>query len=348
ERIAFMLLDAEPVCVIATGETVERLPESRRLLLLDQPELVRALEQKPTANPADRERVRPLRPQNPAYVIYTSGSTGAPKGVIIPHSGLPSLAAVQVERFALRPESRVLQLASASFDAAVMELLMAFAAGAALALPRPGMIAGDILAETLIEQKISHALIPPTTLGSVSLSEMSDLETLIVGGEYCSADLASKWSEGRRMINAYGPTEVTICATMSVPLSGMEEPPIGSPIWNTRVYVLDEGLRAVPVGGIGELYIAGVGLARGYLKRAGLTGERFVADPYGEAGKRMYRTGDLARWRADGNLEFVGRADEQVKIRGYRIELGEIEAELMSHAGVEQAVVVAREDRDGE
>src|SRR5262249_23138418 len=155
---------------------------------------------------------------------------------------------------------------------------------------------GDILAETLIEQKISHALIPPTTLGSVSLSEMSDLETLIVGGEYCSADLASKWSEGRRMINAYGPTEVTICATMSVRLSGMEAPPIGSPISNTRVYVLDGSLRPAPIGVIGELYIAGAGLARGYLKRAGLTGERFVADPYGEAGKRMYRTGDLARW----------------------------------------------------
>jgi amino acid adenylation domain-containing protein len=347
-RLAFMLADARPAYVIGTEETACRLPRATPILLIDAPDLAQALAAAAATNPGDADRTVPLRVQHPAYVIYTSGSTGTPKGTLVTHAGIPALAACQLERFALTAASRVLQFASISFDAAVMELLMALAAGATLVLPRPGPLVGAELSSVLRDEAITHALISPTALASIEVDTFPEFCTLLVGGEACPSELVGRWSAGRRMINAYGPTEATVCATMSAPLQGSAPPPIGGPIDNMQVYVLDGGLGPVPVGVIGELYIAGAGLARGYLGRPGLTASRFVASPFGPPGARAYRTGDLARWRPDGVLDFLGRADAQVKIRGFRIEPGEIEAALLAEASVAQAVVVVREDRPGD
>ena len=183
----------------------------------------------------------------------------------------------------------------------------------------------------------------PTALNMMTTDSLSICPNLIVGGESPAPQVVEQWSKGRRMINAYGPTEATVCATISEPLSGANVPPIGWPIWNTRVYVLDAGLEPVPIGVKGELYIAAMGLTRSYLGRPGLTAERFIACPFGPPGSRMYRSGDLVRWRADGTLDFLGRADQQIKIRDFRIEPAEIETELAAINGIAQAVVIPRE-----
>jgi nonribosomal peptide synthetase DhbF len=314
ERIAFMLDDARPARLITTAALAGTLPGATPVLLLDDAATIAALGRYADTDPSDAERIVALSPEDPAYVIYTSGSTGKPKGVVVTHLGIPSLVASQIERFAIRPDSRVLQFSSASFDASIMDVLMALPTGAALVLPPPGPLVGNALAETLNRYAVSHALIPPAALASVPVGPFERFETLIVGGDACPADLVGRWSTGRRMVNAYGPTETTICATMSMPLAGTVVPPIGRPNRNVRVYVLDDGLEPVPIGVAGELYIAGPCLARGYLDRSALTAERFVADRFGPTGSRMYLTGDLVRWREGGTLEFLGRADQQVKI----------------------------------
>jgi amino acid adenylation domain-containing protein/non-ribosomal peptide synthase protein (TIGR01720 family) len=298
----------------------------------------------PAGNLTDADRTSPLRLPHPAYVIYTSGSTGRPKGVVVPHCGLASFSAAEVERFAVRPGDRVLQYSSPSFDASVLELCMSLPVGAAVVVPPPGPLLGERLAEVLGGRQVTHALIPPAALATVPAAELSDFRTVVVGGEACTAELVHRWAPGRRMINAYGPTESTVVSTWSEPLApGAGPPPIGRPILNTRTYVLDGALRPVPVGVAGELYVAGTGLARGYLNRPGLTAERFVPNPFGGPGSRLYRTGDVVRWTAGGELEFVGRADDQVKIRGFRVELGEVRAVLVRHTDIAEAVVVAQQ-----
>ena len=313
DRIAFMVADAEPLLVL------DNLPD-----LADRP-----------ATPPGIA----IHPEDPAYVIYTSGSTGRPKGVVVPHRGLPAFSAAEIEHFDVRPGDRVLQFSSPSFDASVLELCMALPAGAALVVPPPGPLLGDQLAEVITTFGVTHALIPPVALATVPDVELPTFRTLVVGGDACPPDLVAKWAPGRRMVNAYGPTESTVVTSWSEPLEPGGTPPIGRPIPGTTVHVLDEDLRP---GDEGELYVTGVGLARGYLGRPGLTAQRFVADPFGPPGARMYRTGDVVRTRADGQLEFVGRADHQVKIRGFRVEPGEIEAVLRQQPGVEHAVVIAR------
>ena len=215
---------------------------------------------------------------------------------------------------------------------------MALDAGACLVMPAPGPLVGEELATTMEAEHVNLALVPPSILATVPKGRCPELRTLVVGAEACSSELVRIWAPGRTMINAYGPTEATIAATMSSPMTADVEPNIGVPLDGVVARVLDGALRRVPVGCVGELYLGGAGVARGYLGRAGLTAERFVADPFA-GGSRLYRTGDLVRWDRDGRLEFVGRADSQVKLRGFRIELGEIEAALRDLPDVALAVV---------
>ncbi|MEW1749997.1 non-ribosomal peptide synthase/polyketide synthase [Streptomyces angustmyceticus] len=314
-------------------------------MVLDDPAGIWRTEGPDTA-PTDADRRVPLTDAHPAYVIYTSGSTGTPKAVVVAHTGLAPFAAAAAARYAVRAGDRVLQFASPSFDASVLELCVSLLAGATLVTGEEGPLVGDRLAQVLDERRITHALVPPAALATVppgTAGALPHLRTLIVGAEACPADLVERWAPGRRMINSYGPTEATVVSTWTGPLAPEAgAPPIGRPLGTSRAYVLDAALRPVPVGVTGELYVAGPGLARGYLARPGLTAGRFVADPFGAPGERMYRTGDLVRWGADGDLRYAGRADDQVKVRGFRIEPGEIESALRRSPHVRDAVVAVR------
>jgi amino acid adenylation domain-containing protein len=351
ERLRYMLEDSAPVLLLTQGDL---LSQFRRLGVEQQ--LVDLSEGLPPWCDQPDTNLRPsdigLTPGHPSYLIYTSGSTGKPKGVVIEHRGVCNLAKCQRDAFSVTPECRILQFASLSFDACVWELVMALCQGAALCLGPPRtVLTGENLRDVITTNRVTHATLPPVLLASLPESSVLDsVDTLIVAGDSLSNALASRWARGRKLINAYGPTEATVCTTMYFYRGkhGAANVSIGRPLPNTRVYILDDQGQPVPVAVIGELYIGGAGLAQGYFNRPELTAEKFVPDMFsGSPGARMYRTGDLCRWNVDGTIDFLGRKDFQVKVRGFRVELGEIEAALAEYPGVQEAAVAAMEDETG-
>ncbi|HWG90950.1 MAG TPA: amino acid adenylation domain-containing protein, partial [Candidatus Thermoplasmatota archaeon] len=344
-RLRFMLEDSGVPVIVTQTALRDGLPlANQRLLLVDA---VHGPSPRPTSQAREEEQAGP---DDLAYVIYTSGSTGKPKGVLVAHRGVVNLAESLREPFALGPGSRLLQFASFSFDGALCEIAAALLTGATLCVPPTNApLLGADLHRALAELDVTTAILPPAALRTLPHLPIPSLRCLVSVGEACPPDLLARWREGRRFLNGYGPTETTVCATFADCSSyeGDRSPPIGRPIANTRVYVLDQNGELVPTGVPGELCVAGVGLARGYHNRPELTAERFVPDPF-FPGERMYRTGDLVRWLPSGELEFLGRLDDQVKIRGFRIELGEVEAALLQQPGVKEAVAVAHDFGPGD
>ncbi|KER04351.1 photoditritide non-ribosomal peptide synthetase [Photorhabdus temperata] len=343
ERLAHILLDAAPAILLADNAGRTALGEKvlANLTVLDP----NSLPDQPDSNP----QVPALTARHLAYVIYTSGSTGRPKGVMVEHRGVVNLALAQITRFDVSVTSRVLQFASFSFDASVSEMMTALSGGASLVIPADTVRQDPVrLWHYLEEQKMTHVLLTPALLQEGSdLPALTIKPTLVLGGETPSAALLQVLCSRVNLFNDYGPTEITVCATTWHCPSDYTETggSIGRPTANTQVYLLDAYGQPVPLGVVGELYIGGVGVTRGYLNRPELTAERFLTDPFSDVpGARMYRTGDLARYLPDGNLVFVGRNDQQVKIRGFRIELGEIEARLIEHPVVSEARVLALGD----
>jgi amino acid adenylation domain-containing protein/non-ribosomal peptide synthase protein (TIGR01720 family) len=338
-RIAFMLADAAPIATITTTGLAGQLDELSVAVIEVGDPAVDAQPATPLPTPT---------PDDLAYIIYTSGTTGVPKGVAITHRNITQLLASP--DLGLPRPGVWAQCHSLAFDTSVWEIFGALLGGGRLVvIPESVARSPDDLHALLVSEHVSVLTQTPSAAEALSPTGLEAV-TLVVGGEPCPAQLVDRWAApGRVMINAYGPTETTVDATNSAPLTPSQGlVPIGSPVPNAAVFVLDAWLRAVPAGVVGELYVAGAGVGRGYWRRPALTGSRFVACPFGAPGTRMYRTGDLVRWRADGQLEYLGRADDQVKIRGYRIELGEIHTALAGVDGVEQAAVIAREHRPGD
>ncbi|MBY8883143.1 non-ribosomal peptide synthetase, partial [Actinacidiphila acidipaludis] len=358
DRVARMLADAAPALLVTTSRTGLGAPAGT--LLLDEPETAAELAGRAETDLTDGDgRLAPIAAQHPVYVIYTSGSTGVPKGVTVTQRGLANQVLWLLDATQVTESDVVLARTPVSFDAAGVELWLSLLSGATMAL------ASDEASRDP-EQLMTHvgrhgvtvAQFVPSLLAAMPLDERGrGIRVLLSGGEALpaalAADVAAAWDV--RVVNEYGPTETTVNAVTDALTDAVtpgaadtgQSAPIGRPVWNTRVYVLDERLRPAVPGAAGELYVAGEQLARGYLNRPSLTAERFLADPFGPAGSRMYRTGDLVKWRADGRLQYLGRTDDQVKIRGFRIELGEVEAALAALPEVAQAAAAVREDEPG-
>jgi amino acid adenylation domain-containing protein/FkbM family methyltransferase len=348
-RVEVIVRDAGVACVVTTPAAGRNLPAAVARIHLDDIPRHPARGRRGAGSQPRRRRVR-IDPRHPAYVLYTSGSTGQPKGVVVEHRSVGNLLAALDERVAYPDRARVAVNGSLTFDTSVKQLFQLLRGRTLEIVPDDVRSDGPRLLTFVRERRVDVLDCVPSQLRALLASGMlaepaAPPHTLLIGGEAIDAMTwqAFRRSASPRAINLYGPTECTVDATTCDVQDASREPSIGTPLLNTRVYLLDPFLEPVPIGVSGELYIAGAGVARGYLRQSARTAERYVADPFGPPGTRLYRTGDLAAWRTDGRLDFKGRVDEQVKLRGFRIEPGEVEAALRSHPSVRDAVVVAQE-----
>jgi len=345
ERISYMLEDTGAAQVLSTKAARERLrgTPAARVIAIDED--WENIKKEKDSNPEIN-----IAPEQLAYVIYTSGSTGQPKGVMIEHGSVVNLINTQTAVFGVDSNERILQFSNYCFDASVEQMFLALFNGSALIMFSEGLqLDTRLFDEFLSKQKVSHLHAIPTFLENIQLN-YRQLKRVIAGGDVCSKKLAEKWNEDINFYNEYGPTETTVTA-IEYNVQGNDNDtiiPIGKPLANVPLYILNAGGSFAPIGVAGEMYIGGVQVARGYLNREELTAERFIKDPFSsEAGARLYRTGDLGRWLPDGNVEYLGRIDNQVKIRGYRIELGEIENTMNQSELIRQGVVLTKEDSSG-
>ncbi|MGW4844377.1 amino acid adenylation domain-containing protein [Nocardia brasiliensis] len=343
-RIRFVLDDIRPQLIMRSAEWIGTECSAKQIVL----DRTSTDIEWPGHDLADDERRGAISLDQPAYVLYTSGSTGTPKGVMVTHRGIAGLVHTAEKQFRADESSNVLQLSSPGFDIGIIELCTSLLCGGTLVVaPAEQLRLGAPLIELCARQRVTHMMIAPTALSALPADSLPSVRMLAVGAEAVPQALAAQWSPGRIMLNGYGPTEATVCVTLSAPLDGTRPPPIGRPIIGVRCQILDDALRPVPPGEVGELYLDGPGLARGYVARPATTAARFVANPADPTGARMYRTGDLVRMQPDGDLAYVGRADDQIKLDGVRIELGEVEAALGTHPAIHACAVTVREDRPG-
>ncbi|HEU5381363.1 MAG TPA: non-ribosomal peptide synthetase, partial [Ktedonobacteraceae bacterium] len=344
-RLEFLLHDAKPALLLTERTLFKQFSvQSTPMLALDAEAEIWQEFSKENLNLA----LSPI-PEQASYCIYTSGSTGQPKGVRLTHQGLANVMKSQRDFLGTQPGDHIAQFASIGFDASISEFVMALGAGATLCFPpQVKLLPTPEFLGWLQEQQITIITLPPSFLSLLPLADLPALRAIISAGEACPADLVERWGAKRRFINAYGPTEATICATMGQCSPAASKPTIGQPLPNVEIYILDDNLQPVHSGIVGNLYLGGITLARGYEHRPELTAERFIPHPFSSRpGARLYKTGDLARLLPNGEIDFFGRHDDQIKLRGFRIEPGEIEFVLRQHDLIRDALVICQENDQG-